>query len=441
MAGPTVTNTFANSTTADATQVNQNFTDLINGMTDGSKDLNINALTCAGAATFNGAVTLGNASSDDLTITASLASTLAVKTDNSFDLGAAATALKDIYCYKVYTDALRDRGSSGITCTPVFILSAGLQVNGGTAGAKKIVYASSAVNINNSLLVIADTGALAVGAAVSADANGYEHVFRTGDQGATTTYTHGEIHFSNRGSDTASPTISSCTSDDDDYGLTITCGSHDGNDAADMRFDVRESDNSDFTTMTKKAYVWQRYDTELGAITRSGGYTVGPASGLSNFHTMRNSAPTTVVVTALIKYQATETSNYFLSCLSGTTGSSEAGGLWNNASGDFATYTVSDRRIKTEIVDGNYGLAEILRLRCRVFTKRGVPLCKGFIAQEVINVLPECVGLKESEGYDDFHILDTTPIIPVAVNAIKEVYFMLVDTNKKIEKLEACINK
>lgn len=97
MAYPSVTNTFANSTTADATQVNQNFTDLINGLSDGTKDLSINALTCAGAATLNGNVTLGNASSDDITFTGSLASSIPIKTTFSYDFGSATIGLKSIY--------------------------------------------------------------------------------------------------------------------------------------------------------------------------------------------------------------------------------------------------------------------------------------------------------------------------------------------------------
>lgn len=44
MAAPSVTYTFANSTIADATQVNQNFADLVNGVSDGTKDLSINDL-------------------------------------------------------------------------------------------------------------------------------------------------------------------------------------------------------------------------------------------------------------------------------------------------------------------------------------------------------------------------------------------------------------
>lgn len=69
MASPSVTYTFTNATTADATQVNQNFTDIINGLTDGTKSLSIDALTCAGAVALNGTVGLGNSTADTVTIT------------------------------------------------------------------------------------------------------------------------------------------------------------------------------------------------------------------------------------------------------------------------------------------------------------------------------------------------------------------------------------
>lgn len=69
MAGPSVTYTFTNGTTADGSQVSQNFTDIINGLTDGTKDLNINALTAAGTATLNGSNVIGNAAGDTHTVT------------------------------------------------------------------------------------------------------------------------------------------------------------------------------------------------------------------------------------------------------------------------------------------------------------------------------------------------------------------------------------
>ena len=94
----TVTYTFSNSTTADASQVNQNFTDLINAMSDGTKDHSISALTCAGNVNMNGNTTIGNASSDTLTITASLASSIPLSAHNSYDIGSVTTlGLRAIY--------------------------------------------------------------------------------------------------------------------------------------------------------------------------------------------------------------------------------------------------------------------------------------------------------------------------------------------------------
>jgi hypothetical protein len=97
MASPSVTYTFSNGTVASATEVNQNFTDIINGITDGTKDLSISALTVAGNATFNGNVTVGNAAADDFTVTASLASTIPVKTTASFDIGSSLVGLLSMY--------------------------------------------------------------------------------------------------------------------------------------------------------------------------------------------------------------------------------------------------------------------------------------------------------------------------------------------------------
>jgi hypothetical protein len=116
MANPAVTYTFSNSTTADATQVNQNFTDLINSLTDATKSLSIDALTVGGAATLNGAVTLGNASSDDITFTGSLASTLPIKTTNSFNIGSSTLGLAGIYL-GANSQTVRVVGSSSMSAT------------------------------------------------------------------------------------------------------------------------------------------------------------------------------------------------------------------------------------------------------------------------------------------------------------------------------------
>jgi hypothetical protein len=97
MSAPSVTWTFTNGTTSDGTQVNTNFTDLINGASDGTKDYSIGTLTVAGAATFNGSIALGNAGADDITFTGSVASTIPIKANATYNLGSSTSALLSVY--------------------------------------------------------------------------------------------------------------------------------------------------------------------------------------------------------------------------------------------------------------------------------------------------------------------------------------------------------
>lgn len=113
MAAPTLTYTLTNGSTADASQVMENFNNLLSGITDGTKDLSISALTCAGTATLNGHVNLGNSSADDLTITASLASSLAVKTDSTYSIGSTSLRLARVWTDAISGTATNDSASAG----------------------------------------------------------------------------------------------------------------------------------------------------------------------------------------------------------------------------------------------------------------------------------------------------------------------------------------
>jgi hypothetical protein len=104
MAAPSVTYTFSNSTAADATEVNQNFDDIINGISDGTKDLTISAFTANGAASFNGNVTLGNATGDDITFTGRIASDFDPKTAGANTLGDATQTWRALYLDNTSTD-------------------------------------------------------------------------------------------------------------------------------------------------------------------------------------------------------------------------------------------------------------------------------------------------------------------------------------------------
>lgn len=97
MPSPSVTYTFSNSTTADAGQVNTNFSDLIAAMSDGTKDFSIAALTLAGALTANGNVTLGNATSDTITTTGRAASSYVPSASASYDFGSSSLGWASLY--------------------------------------------------------------------------------------------------------------------------------------------------------------------------------------------------------------------------------------------------------------------------------------------------------------------------------------------------------
>lgn len=136
MAAIAVTYSFTNGTTSDATQVNQNFTDIINGLSDGTKDISVSAGTFAGNVSISGNTTIGNASGDDLTVTASLASSIPIKTTNSYDIGSSTLGLRALY-FGANSQTVKIQGSSSMSATWTLTLpvSAGsdkqfLQTNG-----------------------------------------------------------------------------------------------------------------------------------------------------------------------------------------------------------------------------------------------------------------------------------------------------------------------
>lgn len=107
MAAPSLTYTLTNGNTADASQVMQDLNDLLNGYSDGTKDLTISALIANGAVSFKGTVGLGDSTADDITVTGSLASTIPIKTNNAFDFGSSTLGLAGVYL---------GGGGVGLTC-------------------------------------------------------------------------------------------------------------------------------------------------------------------------------------------------------------------------------------------------------------------------------------------------------------------------------------
>ena len=95
----------------------------------------------------------------------------------------------------------------------------------------------------------------------------------------------------------------------------------------------------------------------------------------------------------------------------------------------------SDRRIKNNIKDFKYGLAEVLKLRPRTFRYNADSSntdMSGFIAQEVQQVIPGAVH--EAKDKQGTLSLETNAILAAAINAIQELSAEI-DTLKKEIKL------
>ncbi len=93
---------------------------------------------------------------------------------------------------------------------------------------------------------------------------------------------------------------------------------------------------------------------------------------------------------------------------------------WDDIYATNATIQTSDERLKENVVDMNYGLAQILQLRPVTYTWIGKPekgTKLGLIAQEAINVVPEVVNVPTEGGYLGIRYTD---LIPVIIKGIQE---------------------
>ena len=99
-----------------------------------------------------------------------------------------------------------------------------------------------------------------------------------------------------------------------------------------------------------------------------------------------------------------------------------------HANADIVAYSStvsSDERLKTNIVDTEYGLDHILKLESKEFDwkeKLNGRHDIGFIAQQVQEVVPELVKEVDGLNGEDPHLtVDYAKVVPILVNAIKEL--------------------
>ena len=159
MAIPSVTYSFINGQTSDGPQVSQNFTDIINSLTDGTKSLTLDDVTCVDLTTTGNNI-LGNNSSDTLTVNATITSNL-IATDATYDIGASgATRFRDLFLSRNATIGGVVLHAAGSVSAPS-IAFAGTSSNSGIylKGADSLGFVSDGAEIGN----FASGGAWALG--------------------------------------------------------------------------------------------------------------------------------------------------------------------------------------------------------------------------------------------------------------------------------------
>ncbi len=100
----------------------------------------------------------------------------------------------------------------------------------------------------------------------------------------------------------------------------------------------------------------------------------------------------------------------------------------------------SDERLKSNINDISYGLAEIMALKPVIYNwKDGHDRQKhiGLIAQEVETVIPEIVS--KNHKNDDMRSMRYTEIIPVLIKATQEQQTLIEQQNQQIKALQASL--
>lgn len=390
MASPSVTHTFVNGTTADASQVNTNFNDIINGITDGTKDLSISALTCAGTATFNGNMTIGNAATDTLTITSDVISDITIDKSSgdpaiNFQIGGT----------NKFTFGVDDTDSDNFKISTNEDLSFEI-IEIESAGTVRI----GTVDINGGAV-----DGTTVGAA-SASTGAFTTLSATGN----VSFDGGTFVFNESAAD--KDFRIETTSEVDAFWT----------DAGNNQVNVGSSGNRMSTGQPFQ--VWADVD----------GYAIYATNANGDSHCMRMEATATdandaTVIMLLMEMSTGSTNgNYYQQFVDG---GGEIGSIRGNGTGvDFNT--TSDERLKTDIKNYEVGLSDVNRLRPVRFKRKatGAPNI-GFIAQEVLDVVPEATkGDPNGDPEKNPMSLSAINLIPAMVKAIQEL-------SDKVAKLEA----
>jgi len=452
MAYITVTNTFVNGATADATAVNTNFTDLTSGLSDGTKDINVNAGTFAGAVLMNGNVTLGNATADDVTFTASLASSIPVKTTASYDIGSSTLGLLGIY-FGRNSQTVRMVGSASMSATWTFTLPVsagsanqvlktdgsgvtswgaidGLAIGGSTPAAGAFTTLSS--TSTTSVCTSGTTTVFTVGAAGNtATQQVYGRTLQLdGDGGDTAT-----VSIRSKGATIAAAVTFAVNTTNKAYvGVAGTTNSL-----------VAGSSSGDLVIRSEADDILFTVDggsTVCGKVASDTTWTIGKSAAAAVSHVIQNNGAARTLYVQNNRTNSDTDGNPCITCRKGSTtttsaqyfmwfevnaGVADSGYIGANGANNAAFYATSDGRWKEDVRNLDGALEKILKLRPVDFKWKGLDERRaGFIAQEAVDVFPQFVS-KTDDGQGELGLGDKPwamtegGFVPYLVAAIQEL--------------------
>lgn len=452
MPAPSLTYTITNGTPNDASQVMQNYNDLLNGITDGSKDLSIAGLTTAGN------VVLGSVVSNDVTFTGSLASSIPIKTTNTYDVGTSTIGLRALY-FGANSKTVAIKGSASMSADwsltlPVTAGTSGyflktdgagvsswaetfdfttdqtaagtktfsgvIALSSATAGQLKFTSSSNAVvNINSG-----------INFAIDADNNETDRSFRISHNATDGT---GQVIFSVDESGVASLGYAGSNSVFHAPGSLIF-GIDSDNDQTDRSFQIQKNSatgaGTNLFTITEDSIVTIGNGGSNALLNAPGSIVMNIDSDNDqtdrSFQLQKNSA----TGAGTLLFQVEESGTAYLSTYSN--------GSLSITGGNGTITSSSDSRLKTEVDQPLPGLDEVIRLQPRFFKWKQEVEDKadlaevhlGFYAQEVGEVIPEALGKPDQEG--GYFGLYDRPILAALVQACKDLDADIRDLYQKL---------
>jgi hypothetical protein len=198
--------------------------------------------------------------------------------------------------------------------------------------------------------------------------------------------------------------------------LWVEATGNDNNDTGVFKVDV----NGSTRFMVTNNYGIALFGKTSSSVNVAGGYIYGGEAIMS----IANSANTYLV-------RSTDTSAYTF----------YVGGDGEISAVTTSITSLSDERLKENIIDLETGLTEIMALKPRRFDwKEGEGSDKknlvGFVAQEVETVLPDLIGDYKHEELDEAKTIRMGDMLPTLVKAIQELKAENDELKKRIEALE-----